>query len=410
MKHKIFIYYWFFVVVTYAYDCTQNIKKENSSKVYFTINPIDRKIVLSMQFYDSLTADLAFDTGAHLGTLIVDSTFFANNPSVMSTLTFDTETHGGSSWSNIGVPIKIYKTIPVVKIGGVDLVYDYMQIYNWKGYYNTSDSEGMFNIPQNDTIHVWELNFENSYLEIHSAVEFKLPEDCFVTSMERNRHYPFNVRLPLKVQFPDGDTLALEHVYMIDTGMPWDIALMYRSEELELLNQKKDAVWTEYGRSYHRYYTVEAKLFDGFVVDSLRIYTFDYPMSISCNYLIGLNFLKRFNVFFDMKNRQIGFQPIVNFQRVVNPALNRFHFSSYLNEEGKFIVNKVADNESNNFFKAGLQAKDEIIAVNGINLKKMTLETKEKIFQQDTLIFDVLRYNKPLKIVVLIDKNEVQGD
>lgn len=410
MKRNILSYFFYCVVVVYTYGCQQNIKEENPNRVDFSINKFDRKIVLPIQLNNNTNADLAFDTGALLGTLILDSAFCANNSSIMTDLIFDTKVYGGSSWSTTSVPINIFKTTPNVKIGRLNLSYSYMQVYNWKGYYNTNDAEGMFNIPQNDSIHVWELNFEHNYLEIHPAADFKMPEGCFIAQMEKNKHYPFNVRLPLKIQFSDGDTLLLEHIYMIDTGMPWDIALMYNSQELEFFNQKKDAVWTEYGISYHRYHNVAAKIFDSYTVDSLRIYTFDYPMSITCNYLIGLNFLKRFNVFFDLKNHQIGFQPINNYQRIINPTLRRFHFSSYLNENGKFIVNKVADYKGNSYFNAGLQDKDEIIAVNGVYLKNMTSEIKENIFQQDTLSFDILRAGEPLKIVVPIDKNEVQGD
>lgn len=410
MKRNILSCFFYCVVVVYTFGCQQNIKEENPKRVNFTINPLDRKIVLPVQLNNNTSADLAFDTGAYLGTLILDSAFCANNSDITANLIFDKKIQGGSSWSNMSVPINIYKTSPNIRIRNVDLSYTYMQVYNWKGYYNTNEAEGMFNIPQNDTTHVWELNFENNYLEVHPTVDFKMPEDCFIAPMEESRHYPFNVRLPLKIHFSDGDMLSLENIYMIDTGMPWDIALMYNSPELEFFNQKNDAVWTEYGRSYHRYHNVTAEIFDGYSVDSLRIYTFDYPMSIVCDYLIGLNFLKRFNVFFDLKNRQIGFQPIDNYQRVVNPTLKRFHFSSHLDKNGKLIVNKVADYEGNTYFNAGLRAKDEIIAVNGTNLKKMTVEMKERIFRHDTLIFDIVRDSKPLKIVVPLNMNEVQGD
>ncbi|MFK2277901.1 hypothetical protein ACIXO6_19585 [Bacteroides fragilis] len=60
-------------------------------------------------------------------------------------------------------------------------------------------------------------------------------------------------------------------------------------------------------------------------MDSLRVYTFDFINRAPSNYLIGQNFLKRFNVFFDMKHQRIGFQPIPNFTRVVNPLHQRFH-------------------------------------------------------------------------------------
>ena len=52
----------------------------HSNRVYFTIDPEDRKIVLPVQIDDSITARLAFDSGATIGALVLDSTFLLKNP------------------------------------------------------------------------------------------------------------------------------------------------------------------------------------------------------------------------------------------------------------------------------------------------------------------------------------------
>lgn len=64
-----------------------------------------------------------------------------------------------------------------------------------------------------------------------------------------------------------------------------------------LLNRQKDAVWTKNMANYYRHYTVRANVFETMEIDSLRIYTFDSVNRMYYNYLIGLNFLKRFNIF-----------------------------------------------------------------------------------------------------------------
>ena len=145
-------------------------------------------------------------------------------------------------------------------------------------------------------------------------------------------------------------------------------------------------------------------------MDSLRIYTFDYANTLSCNYLIGLNFLKRFNVFFDMKSQRLGLQPINNYKRVVNPRKKRFHMSSRMNSHGKLIITKIADYESNYIKKAGLLEGDEIVAINGIPIKMITIEENTKLNRRDTLVYDIVRQGKSYKIPVVIDRNEVQGD
>lgn len=256
------------------------------------------------------------------------------------------------------------------------------------------------------------MNFEYNYLEIHQAVDFKMPGNCFVFPMikDKSTPYPFNIQLPIKIKCVDGDTLILNRKFLIDTGMPEDIALMYRSEELPFFNKKSDAVWTENQSSYNRYYTVNATLFDNFAVDSLRIYTFDHPNSVSSNYLIGQNFLKRFNVFFDLKNSKIGLQPIKHFQRIITPYHRRFHFSTYKTPKGKFIVTMVANYKGNFYKTAGLRTGDEIVSVNGKLYNDITYEEKSEFYKKDTLVFNIIRKGKRLKIVVRVDKNEVQGD
>jgi hypothetical protein len=218
----------------------------------------------------------------------------------------------------------------------------------------------------------------------------------------------------MKIQCAEGDTLTVNRDFLIDTGMPWDVALMCRAEELAFLNAKEDAVWTGNWAGYlnshdYRHYNVKATLFDNFIIDSLRIYTFDYPnnVGISISYLLGLHFLKHFNVFFDMKNRQVGLLPIKNFQRIVEPAARIFHFSTKQTPDGKIIVAKIADYKNNYYKMAGFREGDEIVTVNGISMKDMS---REELAKADSLIFYINRQDKLMQIVVHIDKNEVQGD
>lgn len=60
--------------------------------------------------------------------------------------------------------------------------------------------------------------------------------------------------------------------------------------------------------------------------------------------------------------------------------------------------------------KAGLLEGDEIIAINEIPIKMISLEEDAELSRQDTLIYDIVRQGKSYKIPVVIDKKEVQGD
>jgi hypothetical protein len=401
MKNSFFIYLFLFLASIFS-RCA-----ENANRVYFSINPNDRKIILPVHLNDSITANLAFDTGWYDTAIFLDSAFVAAHPSLVPNTLPDTS-QAGSSWANYSVPNLVYNTSQTAKIGTTKLIYNGLQIFNWKKALQTNDSEGVFNIPKNDTTHVWEWNFENNYLEIHPTENFKMPENCFLFSLEGNG--PHYIQFPLQIKCSDGDTLTISRSYLVDMGMPWDIAIKYSAKELKFFNQRDDAVWTRYRDRYFRHYTVNATLFDNFTMDSLRIYTFDYPDGVPSKYLIGQNFLKRFNVFFDLKNHQIGLQPIKKFHRIVNPLARRFYYSAPPTPNGKYIVT-ILGNYKNNYYKtAGLQIGDEIIAINETHFKDITRKEHDEFYKEDTLILDIIREGKPLKIVVPVDKNEEQGD
>ena len=60
--------------------------------------------------------------------------------------------------------------------------------------------------------------------------------------------------------------------------------------------------------------------------------------------------------------------------------------------------------------KAGLLEGDEIVAINEIPIKMITIEENTKLNWRDTLVYDIVRQGKSYKIPVVIDRNEVQGD
>jgi len=380
---------------------------ENPNRVYFKINPEDRKILLPVVLNDSVTAKLEFDTG---GGLILDSTFCKTHPSVLLNNHAETKKQVGVGWTSERTSASIHHSAPKLTIGNNDLKIDYMEIWDWKRYMCTFNSDGMFNISSSDTINVWELNFENNYLEVHSALEFKIPENCFVAPIVKDKSNPkrFIVRLAMTVKCNDGDTINLNGNFLIDTAMPWDVAILHSKGDLPLFNNRSDAIWTSYINGYYRHYNTNATLFNDFKTDSLRIYSFEYPNSIKCN-IIGQNFLKRFNVYFDLKNNQVGFQPIKNFHRVVDPLGRRFHVATE-KINGKFIVTAIGDYKGNYYITAGFQKGDEIIKLNGKPFKNVTYEDKLELYKKDTLIYYIIRKGKPLKIFVKVDINEKQGD
>lgn len=105
--------------------------------------------------------------------------------------------------------------------------------------------------------------------------------------------------------------------------------------------------------------------------------------------IIGLNFLKRFNVFFDLSKRQIGFQPIKGFKRTVNYNAGRLYIDTQPAPDGKTsTVTKVWDVPDNPYREAGMQIGDIITAVNGVKLQDSTRKNTEPIHRSKTRTMD----------------------
>ena len=400
MKYKISLH----ILFVFTLAATISACNKNPNRVYFTINPNNRQINIPVLLDDSIRAKMTFDTGWN--PIALDSSFCASN-SILILNNPDTIIKRGTSWSHELVTSLVYDKCQAVKIGSVDLNYPNLHIRDIKIFFNT-DADGILGIPPQDTAHVWELNFEHNYLEVHSATGFQMPKNCFLL---KNENHAFDVKLSMQIKCSDGDTLSIDRIFMIDTGMPEDIAVMYPSSEWEFFNKKEDAVCTTSdGKNYKRRYTVSATLFDHFDVDSLRIYLFDDPHFVQSKYLIGQNFLKRFNVFFDQKNRQIGLQPIKNFQRIVNPNHTRLYFFKEKTPAGQYVVKKVIDYKGNPYKEAGLKEGDEIITINGKLFKNLTHEDMLELEKADTIQWVFLRGREQITITVPADKYYDRGD
>lgn len=373
-----------------------NAYTQNINRVDFIISESE-KIVLPVHINDSIVINMLFDTGVKPSASVVylDTALFVTHYSFLNLDDIPPRSVRTSpAWSpasELGTGL-LYKKTQIFKIKDINLTYDRLLFYNWK-------YDGIFNIPQQDTSHVWELNFDHNYLEIHHAADFKMPENCFMFPM-MEKEKGFYIKIPLKIKCFNGDTLTINRSYLIDTGMNDDIALLYPADELKFFDKRKEAVKLHATSGYKRRCVVNATLFDCFAVDSLNIYTFEKPESVPCKYLLGLNFLKRFNVFFDMKNLQIGLQPVKNFKRT-KPRNSRYHFQAVKTRDGKRVVLDISDSPYNYYYTAGLRKGDKITSVNGVPARDINYE---EFAAADTVIFQIIRKKKPMKIVVPKDR------
>lgn len=386
--------------------CAGCTEPPHPNRAYFHIPTSDRKIMLSVQLNDTLTVrNFVFDTGA---ALCLDSTFFFTHNLMPNATPIRTMIGTYRSLAS-PEPALYYYAPPAIKIGETTVQDDWLRVRNFQKWIHNDSIKGIVGIPFRDTTHVWEVNFEHSYLEVHEAADFQMPKGSMVFPLIKDeKQQKYYIQIPLHIVC-EGDTLSSNRTYMIDTGDPYDITIASPAEELDFFSQHPDAAtWFAHGGWYMRRYTVKATAWDNFTMDSLRIYTFDRATGFK--YALGFHFFKRFNVFFDLKNQQIGLLPI-KFERVVNPGWTAMHYLYSLTPNGTGKVTVVGDYKKNYFKTAGLQVGDEIVTVNDCLYKDARIDTlKMQIWSSDTIYMDILRDGQPMRIVVPVDKNEVQGD
>jgi len=370
-----------------------------------------RKVIIYLIFI-FIPANLSFDTG---GQLCLDSALIANHPSILENIPVSPDTiPTGSGWAKNRIPGLLFKNISQkMEIGNSIVHYTSMTVFNYKKNSNNPyGDEGVFNIPQEDFVNVWELNFDYNYLEVHNADGFKMPENTLTYPLLGLKNVPrYFVELPLKIQYSDGDTLSItKKPFFIDLGMAWDIALNTINPEIGFFDKRTDAVWTKFLDGYSKHYKVKCTLSDNFSMDSLRIYTYNFYYHPYPTYIVGLNFLKRFNVFFDMKNRRLGLQPVKHFQRVINPLHPRYYYNIQKSTTGKYIITDIADYKENYFKTAGLRMGDEVIMINEMPIQSVTPIIFNKFLRRDIMVFDLKREGNLQRINVKINRNEKQGD
>ena len=290
---------------------------------------------------------------------------------------------------------------------------------NYRKLFNENEVDGMTGIPSADSTKVWGLNFEDNYITIQEADSFEMPKEYMQFPMKVVT-YPaegmtFHVNLPLKVQTSDGDTVTIHRDFFVDTGAWNDIILMSEASELAFFDSKKDAVWiaTPYNALYTKNHEVKVSLGE-YEDDSFRVTTYDHKhkTTVSSSYLIGLNFLKHFNVYFDFQRKVMGLKPIPNFERIIDKHARRYHVGfniEIMTKQQRFIVETIADNKENNYYTAGLRVGDEIISANGILWKDITPEQRETLYQGDSIRFNIIRNGRNMEIPVPVNKNEPVG-
>jgi hypothetical protein len=402
--------FYLFCILTFIsiFFVTCSRSKNLSKKVPLFLENEKRAIIVPVKFGDVVAPYMFFDSGFVTHEIQLDSTFCEGNPQFVWSVNPDTIHLGAATaWDPLNSPSRVQRTIfyKPIKINLLENVLEYNNFYiQDMSTYRVSFFNGCFGFPD-DSTRVWEFNFEHNYLEIHEADNYEMPANCYKLPYLKgpaNWDNRPHIQFPMSIKYANGDTITINELYLLDTGMVPDIVLLRNTQKnvREFFSKRDDATFISNRGNYWSRYQVEATLFDGRKIDSMRVYTNEFSDRMYQSGVIGLNFMKRFNMFFDFKSKQIGFQPIKNFERIVNYDIRRFYFSWDRREDNRSFVKKFADTENNVFKKAGLCEGDEVVSINGIELKNLTKEEGESISNSRIREMNIIRSGKPLKIIV----------
>jgi len=389
-----------FILCCFITGCSS----QKTNRVPLFLENEKRAIIVPVKFRNITAPYMLFDSGMTFGVAMLDSTFCANNPSPAWSVPDAVISGNPSAWESSSNQNKVQYTIfnRPININLCNEDFDFQHFFTrdlskwFVGFLN-----GVSGFTK-DSTRIWEFNFEHNYLDIHKADNFKMPSNCYkLPLLNGSSHCPF-VQFPISVKYSDGDTVTINELYLLDTADVYDLILLGKAHKnvLDFFKKRDNAIQIENRGNYRSRYIVEATIFNGLKIDSMRIYTDEFTNLTGEAGVIGLNFMKRFNLFFDFKTNQLGLQPIKNFERIVNQDVRRFYFSWDISADKRRFVKNIADIKNNYFKDAGLQEGDEVVTINEIELQSLTNEENKTIGKSRIREMNIIRNGKPIKIVV----------
>ena len=119
-----------------------------------------------------------------------------------------------------------------------------------------------------------------------------------------------------------------------------------------------------------------------------------------------MNFFKRFNVFFDMKNMQLYLKPIKKFERI-KWSKRPWGTLKTVWKDDKLIIDYICDYQDNPAVKAGFQVGDEVVSINGIKLDSdYDEDDAEKLAQAEIWEHIIKRNGKLLNLTLRRNLNK----
>ena len=377
--------------IAFLCSCAQEIQKE---KIPFTFTP-ERKLMSVPVTIQGVQGNLLFDTGAYV--LGLDTTFAAKIAPYDS-IRQQRKAYFGSDYA-IGYKSlgNSYEGLLNVEIGSRSLGVEKFRVGDFRELLQIPEFDGLMGIPDSDSLNVWEVNFEENYISIIPADSFQIDEKILTLPLRLDEYGFTFTTLPVTIRTKQGVEVKSEEEYLIDTGSYTDILFLNNTEEAKKLNTKNDsAYWLH---DYH-FWEGEINVCGRVKLDSARVYVYDFPLSNSKRSL-GMNFFKRFNVFFDMKNMQLHLKPIKKKFERIKWMKQPWGTHKTVWKDDKLIIDNICDYQDNPAVKGGFQVGDEVVSINGIKLdSEYSEEDWKKLSQEEIWNYVIKRNGKMLNLTL----------
>jgi len=377
--------------IAFLCSCAQEVQKE---KIPFTFTP-ERKLMSVPVTIQGVQGNLLFDTGAYV--LGLDTTFAAKIAPYDS-IRQQRKAYFGSDYAieykSLG---NSYEGLLNVEIGSRSLGVEKFRVGDFHDFLQIPEFDGVFRPGDFDSLYVWEVNYEENYLSITDADSFQIDGDFLTLPLRLDENGWIYTTLPITIRTNQGVEVKSEEEYLIDTGNYADIQFLNDTEEAKKLNTKNDsAYWLH---EYH-FWDAEISVCNRVKLDSARVYVHDYPLSNKRT--LGLNFFKRFNVFFNLKNNQLYLKPIKKkFERI--KFMKRGWGDFTLKRVGKYdvAIDRICDYKDNPAIKAGFQVGDKILTINGIDIHSNSfIEDEDILMPAKTWNCHIYRNGKLLNLTL----------
>ncbi len=370
-------------------SCAQEFQSE---KIPFSFAPARRLISLPVSI-QGIKANMLFDTGG--GTFSIDTTFAVKiAPYDSGTQHFEMHTGGGFSTGKISL-VNIYKGLLNIKIGSHSYTEKYFSVGDYKKILDIKEFDGIFSLPNGDSLNIWKIDFEENYMSIFPADSFQVEEDFLMYPLKWDNAGKISASIPMEIRTGQGKTIRTSREFMIDTGSIADVTFLNGADEIKSLDEDKDSAYWLYNRHF---WDATIKVNDRIELDSSKVYVYHLPTKMDYQGIIGLNFLKHFNVYFDMKNEKMYLQPTSKFERITQ-GKKPWHQADNRTKGKKTFIENIGDYKDNEAIKAGFKVGDEVISINGIsNISSLSPEQEKRLLDANIWNYVIRRKGKILHL------------